>query len=276
MKNFHAVKNLLSWAVLLAAVSGCVLDPVQGENEPNIKGAPDWVNKGSTIFGNKDARVFRGVDSAASQGDMALQKSIADDKSIAETSRVLSAYLDAVSNEYMDAARTRDNGISEEAISRHIDEAAGRQIKEGISRQVDDAIARQFKEPVSPQLKADITRHVNEAASRYIRDAVDYQREFSQQLEGLITRQIKEAVSRQISNATKVHVSGAKIIANWRDPKTGKIWSLSELDMKYVKIAVAASNDMNSDLKHYFDINADIVFDRTAIEKTSIFPFNFK
>lgn len=276
MKNIAAIKIISSWAILLTLLSGCVIDPMQGENQVNIKGAPDWVNKGSVLVANKETRLFRGVDSSASQGDMALQKSIADDRSIAETARVLSTYLDIVSNEYMDSARIRDTGMSDEAISRHIDESASRQIKEGISRQIDDAIARQFKEPISPQLKADITHHVNEAAIRYIREAVASQIDFAQQIEGMIARQIKEAVARQIKSATKVHVSGAKIISNWRDPKTGTIWTLSELEMQHVKAAVATSNDMNSDLKRYFDINAEIIFDRVVAERSDPFYFGYK
>lgn len=276
MKNLAAIKKLLPWAVLLAVMSGCVIDPVQRDSELDIKGAPDWVNKGSMIVVNKEVRIFRGVDSAATQGDMALQKSIADDRSIAETTRVLSNYLDVVSNEYMESARVRESGASEEVMARHIEETAARQIKEGIARQLDDAIARQFKEPVSPKFKEDISRHVREDALRYINEAVSTQIDFAHQMETVIARQIKEAVARQIKSATKTHVSGAKIITNWRDPRTGTIWSLSELDMKHVRTAMAGSNDMNSDLKRYFDINADLIFDRATGDRPGMFPFGYK
>jgi hypothetical protein len=77
----------------------------------------------------------------------------------------------------------------------------------------------------------------------------------------------EEAVSRQIKALTKVNLTGAKIIGNWRDPKTNIIYSVAELDMKQVKSTLAGTQEMNEDLKRYVETSADNIFDRVAKEK---------
>jgi len=58
-------------------------------------------------------------------GDLALQKATADDRARAEVARVLSSYMDVVSNDYTASARSgetgdKNTGVNEEAISRQI------------------------------------------------------------------------------------------------------------------------------------------------------------
>lgn len=77
----------------------------------------------------------------------------------------------------------------------------------------------------------------------------------------------EEAVSRQIKNTTKAHMAGTRIIGSWRDPQSNTIWSIAELDMKYVKSTMAGVSDMNSDLKRYIETTADNIFDRFYKEK---------
>lgn len=77
----------------------------------------------------------------------------------------------------------------------------------------------------------------------------------------------EEAVSRQIKATSRVNLTGAKIIGNWRDPKTNIIYSIAELDMKHVKSTLAGTQDMNDDLKRYIETSADNIFDRVAKEK---------
>ena len=120
MKNFSAISKLLSLAVLVTVIAGCSSEPTKVESNLGIKGAPDWVNEGSNILSTKDGRLFHGVGSASPMGDMALQKSVADDRARAEVARVLSSYLDVVSNDYMASAKTGDAGVNEEAVSRQI------------------------------------------------------------------------------------------------------------------------------------------------------------
>jgi hypothetical protein len=120
MKNLTALKKLLSLAMLVAVFSGCSSEPTKVESNLGIKGAPDWVNKGSNILSTKDGRMFHGVGSATPMGDEALQKSTADERARAEVARVLSSYLDVVSNDYSASAKSGDTGVNEEAVSRQI------------------------------------------------------------------------------------------------------------------------------------------------------------
>jgi hypothetical protein len=77
-------------------------------------------------------------------------------------------------------------------------------------------------------------------------------------------QQNEASVSRQIESITNQNVSGAQIIAHWRNPKSGEVWSLAELDMKSVKQMVAGSQQMNAAFKDYFAAHADNLFDNAA------------
>lgn len=175
-------------ALFALAISACS-STTKVESDLGLKGAPDWVNEGTNILNSKDGRLFHGVGSSSPTGDMALQKSVADDRARAEVAKILSSYMDVVSNDYMSSAKAGGTNISE------------------------------------------------------------------------------EAVSRQIKAVTKVNLTGAKIIGNWRDPKTNVIYSIAELDMKQVKNTLAGTQEMNDDLRRYIETSADNIFDRIAKEK---------
>lgn len=176
-------------SLLLLTMMAACSSPTRVESNLGLKGAPDWVNKGSSAVNDKDGRLFHGVGSASAMGDMALQKSVADDRARAEVARILSSYLDVVSNDYMSAAKAGESRVTE------------------------------------------------------------------------------ETVTRQIKNLSKVNLAGAKIIGNWRDPKSDIIYSIAELDMNHVKSTLAGVNDMNEDLRRYIDSRGNNIFDRIAQEK---------
>lgn len=188
MKISLAVAKFFALTVLAAFVAACS-STTKVESDLGLKGAPDWVNQGSSILNDKDGRLFHGVGSASPTGDMSLQRSVADDRARAEVARVLSSYMDVVSSDYMASAKSGEAGTAE------------------------------------------------------------------------------ESVSRQIKNLTKVNLTGAKIIGNWRDPKTNIIYSIAELDMNHVKTTLSGVQDMNTDLKRYIETQADNIFDRVAKEK---------
>jgi hypothetical protein len=270
MKYLDTIKLTLLLAVLSSIVAGCVIEPVNFDNHKDeIKGAPDWVNRGSTYVNTPDGRMFYGVSSISLQGDMALQKSIAEDRARGEVVRVLSSYLEAVSEEYMGLGRTRENSGHDEMTVRQQEEAATKEIKEAISRKIDDAITRQFKETASRQFKEDVARQVKDASTREIREAIANQTEFSLQMEDIVMRQIKQVVARQLVSTNKKHISGAKIIGSWRDPRSNMIWSVAELDLKYVKTSMAGINELNNDLRKYFEQNTEMVFDRLIAERNN-------
>ena len=119
-------KRLILIAVLLLpAIVGCrggqppqiasasasfETDLVEAEVGTSIKGAPDWVNNGSQLFAGKDKRLFYGVGYAAPMGDMALQKSVADDMARAKVARVFTLFLDTVAKDYIAADRMGSAG----------------------------------------------------------------------------------------------------------------------------------------------------------------------
>lgn len=74
----------------------------------------------------------------------------------------------------------------------------------------------------------------------------------------------EQSVSRQIQNFTKINLSGAKIIAHWKDPKSKIIYSLAELDMKHVKDVMKTAKDMNEDVKRYVVEHGDTIFDKIS------------
>jgi len=182
--KFRLPVILMTAAAMLAACSG----QTQLESDLRIKGAPDWVNKGTNYVNDKDGRLFHGVGSASSMGEVTLQRATADDRARAELARIFSSYLDVVSSDYQSAARSGDSKVSE------------------------------------------------------------------------------EAVSRQIRNLSKINLAGAKIIARWQDKKTNIVYSIAELDMKQVKSTVSGAQDMNGDVRHYVESNADNIFDRLTKE----------
>lgn len=119
MNKPYAVAKLFL-AALLVSVAACSSGPTKVESNLGIKGAPDWVNEGTNVLNDKNGRLFHGVGSASPMGDMALQKSVADDRARAEVARVLSSYLDVVSSDYMAAAKSGEASVNEESVSRQI------------------------------------------------------------------------------------------------------------------------------------------------------------
>lgn len=183
------LRRFISWMPLLAAL---VLASCSGktmvESDLGLKGAPDWINEGTQTLNDKGGRLFHGVGQAPRMGDESLQISTADNRARAEVARILSSYMDVVSSDYSSAARSGDEAVAE------------------------------------------------------------------------------QSVSRQIKNFTKINLSGAKIIAHWKDKKSGVIYSLAELDMKRIKDAIKTSKDMNEDVKRYISEHGDSIFDRYVSE----------
>jgi hypothetical protein len=102
------------------ALAACGGGKTVVESDLSIKGAPDWVNKGTQVLNDRDGRLFHGVGSSPSLGDDALQRSTADDRARAEVGRMLSTYLDVVGNDYSASAGTGSNASADQAVSRQI------------------------------------------------------------------------------------------------------------------------------------------------------------
>ena len=118
MKKQHTSIGILIVSALLFA--GCSSKTVV-ESDLNIDGAPDWVNEGNQMLNDEDGRLFHGIGSAPPMGDHSLQKNTADDRARAEVARVFSSYLTVASKDYSAAAGQGDEQVSEQAVSRQID-----------------------------------------------------------------------------------------------------------------------------------------------------------
>jgi len=115
-----ASSRTLAAAALTLALAACGGGKTIVESDLGIKGAPDWVNKGTAVLNDKDGRLFHGVGSSPALGDEALQRSTADDRARAEVGRMLSTYLDVVGNDYVAATGTGANASADQAVSRQI------------------------------------------------------------------------------------------------------------------------------------------------------------
>lgn len=118
MKKRHISIGILIFSALILA--GCSSKTVV-ESDLNISGAPDWVNEGNQMLSDEDGRLFHGIGSAPSMGDYSLQKNTADDRARAEVARVFSSYISVASKDYSAAAGQGGEQVSEQAISRQID-----------------------------------------------------------------------------------------------------------------------------------------------------------
>jgi hypothetical protein len=120
MKIIGPSIKVLAATSLALALGACGGGKTIVESDLGIKGAPDWVNKGTQAVNDKDGRLFHGVGSSASLGDEPLQRSTADDRARAEVARMLSTYIDAVSSDYSAASGTGANANADQSVSRQI------------------------------------------------------------------------------------------------------------------------------------------------------------
>ena len=112
--------GILAAAAFALALAACGGGKTVVESDLGMKGAPDWVNKGTQAVNDKDGRLFHGVGSSPTLGDEALQRSTADDRARAEVARMLSTYLDVVSSDFSASAGTGGNASADQSVSRQI------------------------------------------------------------------------------------------------------------------------------------------------------------
>lgn len=106
--------------VLVTLLAGCA-GRTQLESDLRLRGAPDWVNKGTAYVDDRKGRLLHGVGSAGPAGDEALQRAIADDRARAELARLFGAQLEVTTRDRQAAARSGEASTAEEALSRQID-----------------------------------------------------------------------------------------------------------------------------------------------------------
>lgn len=108
---------IVSASLLLAACAS----KTTVESDLGIRGAPDWVNEGTQYLNDNDGRLFHGVGQAPGMEDASLQIATADNRARAEVARILSSYLDVVSNDYTAVSGNGDKvEVGQQAVSRQI------------------------------------------------------------------------------------------------------------------------------------------------------------
>ncbi|MCG6886924.1 MAG: hypothetical protein LJE74_06930 [Proteobacteria bacterium] len=112
-------KNLFLISGVILLLAACA-SKTTVESDLGISGAPDWVNEGTQYLNDKDGRLFHGVGQAPAMGDESLQISTADNRARAEVARILTSYLDVVSNDYTSASGSGDKAINQQAVSQQI------------------------------------------------------------------------------------------------------------------------------------------------------------
>ena len=119
MLNYHHPYLLVFTFGVALLFSGCSTK-TKVESDLGIKGAPEWVNEGTQFLNDQDGRLFHGVGQAPVMKDASLQISTADNRARAEVARILSSYMDVISNDFTAAAGTGKDTVSQQSVSRQI------------------------------------------------------------------------------------------------------------------------------------------------------------
>lgn len=90
------------------------------ESNLGIKGAPDWVNKGSQALNDQNGRLIHGIGSAPNMNDQSLQSSTADDRARTEVARVLNSFMHVVTQDYSASAGSGADQQNSQSVSRQI------------------------------------------------------------------------------------------------------------------------------------------------------------
>lgn len=119
MKSGRYAVRLGVLLLALGLITACSSRTVV-ESNLGVKGAPDWVNKGSQALNDQHGRLIHGIGSAPNMNDQSLQESTADDRARAEVARVLSSFMHVVSQDYSAAAGSGQDQQTQESVSRQI------------------------------------------------------------------------------------------------------------------------------------------------------------
>jgi len=109
------IKLLIALSVAATLLSACG-GKTKIESNLGIKGAPDWVNEGTSAVSDKKGRLIQGVGMSAPIGDVSLQKNTADNRARAEVARIMSTYIDTTMKDYTESV----NGQVDANVSREI------------------------------------------------------------------------------------------------------------------------------------------------------------
>ena len=119
MKSANYVAFMGALVLAGSLIAGCS-NRTTVESNLGIKGAPDWVNKGSQALNDQSGRLIHGIGSAPNMNDQSLQNSTADGRARAEVANVLSSFMHVVSQDYSAAAGSGQDQQNDQSVSRQI------------------------------------------------------------------------------------------------------------------------------------------------------------
>ncbi|ARN74245.1 LPP20 family lipoprotein [Oceanicoccus sagamiensis] len=69
-------------------------------------------------------------------------------------------------------------------------------------------------------------------------------------------------IEREIRTATKLAISGSRILGHWKHEETGDIYAFAELSIEAMDELIAKADNLSSAFKQYYDDNNKANFDR--------------
>jgi hypothetical protein len=118
MKSTRSFARTTAILLTFGLLSACSSNQLQGDL--GIKGAPDWVNKGTQVTDDKGGHLIHGVAMAQPMNDQSLQTSVADDRARAEVARVLNSFMHVVSQDFSSSSGSGQDQMSAQSVSRQI------------------------------------------------------------------------------------------------------------------------------------------------------------
>lgn len=77
----------------------------------------------------------------------------------------------------------------------------------------------------------------------------------------------EQHVEQAIKTVTSATLSGVEIIDHWKDPATGELFSLAQLDLNAFKDALAKQKELSAQARDYIRKNADRMHDELEKEE---------
>ncbi len=100
------------------------------------------------------------------------------------------------------------------------------------------------------ELASILSLYMEVAIQDYTAVALDGENTFSEQ-----------SITRQIDSAARLNLTGSEIIANWRHPDTGVIYSLAEINLGRVQELTERVSEMDSGVRTHIRTRGDNIFD---------------
>ncbi len=119
MRSTRSFARMMVLLLTLGLLTACSSRTVV-ESNLGIKGAPDWVNKGSQALNDQNGQLIHGIGSAPNMNDQSLQSSTADDRARTEVANVLSSFMHVVSQDYSASSGSGQDQQDSQSVSRQI------------------------------------------------------------------------------------------------------------------------------------------------------------